>query len=184
MNVAQDLAGGPVPQSPPTQAASPQAPEPAGFLAELEWPGDVRDLPRETTWLPLVALAVALGLAVVWWGRRRPLRRVAAPAAPRAEALARLRALVPPGAGEPYEPFYAALKAVLRLHAAERFHVRADVATSEELQRRVAPDASLAACLAACDGVLFARAAPAAEAHVAAHRAGVRWVAGAAEAAT
>jgi len=139
-------------------AAAPQEP-----LVALEWPGDVRELPAglESFWW--VAALVVVAAVVVW---RRAERRHAvepaatAPAIPAPQALALLRALALPAAADDVAPFCARLKALLRQHCSERFGVRGEVATSEELLARVPSSGRLAPCLAACDGVLFAAASP------------------------
>lgn len=137
---------------------SPQEP-----FAALEWPGDVRDLPAGGAglWWLLGALALALG----WWCWRRP--GAAPPAPPPAvptppSALERLRALGPPGDGEADAAFFAAVKALLRQHGAERFGVRGETATSEELLQACPAADRLAPCLWLCDRVLFAAQPPAA----------------------
>jgi hypothetical protein len=132
-------------------------------LVALEWPGDVRELPAglESFWW--VAALVVVAAVVVW---RRAERRHAvepaatAPAIPAPQALALLRALALPGAADDVAPFCVRLKALVRQHCSERYGVRGDVATSEELLARVPSAAQLEPCLAACDGVLFAAASP------------------------
>jgi hypothetical protein len=154
-------------------AALPQGQGPASSenaFAQLEWPGDVRDLPTAAAtglWVAgsVVAMAVAVGCAFAM-RRRRVL--VEASSSPAATASRRLQALVVAAAGAPFGPFYLELKAVLRVHAQERFDVRAAVATSEELRQRLPVDDDLDAALAACDQVLFARAPADIEAHHAA----------------
>ena len=58
------------------------------------------------------------------------------------------------------DAFYARLKAILRKHCAARFHLPAEVRTSEELLRAL-PKAlpTLQPCLMTCDVVLFGGAA-------------------------
>jgi hypothetical protein len=135
-------------------------------FAALEWPGEVRDLPAADpgAWWLLAALAVALG----WWCWRRSGTRppvpspAAAPASP--SALERLRALGLPGDGTTDAAFFGAVKALLRQHCTERFGVRGDTATSEELLQATPAADRLAPCLGLCDGVLFAAQTPGSDA--------------------
>jgi hypothetical protein len=148
----------------------PQDPQGSGLLAALEWPGDVRDLPAPGGLAPFVwAAALVLVAAGIAFAARRPRARpsavAATPAGPPVTALARLRALALPQDPAGLEPFYLAVKAVLRVHAHERFAVRSFVATSEELRQRLPSDEALDAALRACDQVLFGCARPDAEAH-------------------
>lgn len=140
--------------------------DPQAF-AGLEWPGDVRDAPASAWpwWLGLAALLLVAGL-----GWQRTLRRVrpaepAAAAAPAPTAWARLQALALPADAAATGAFYAELKALVRLHCRERFGLRADVATSEELVRALPMQPALPRCLSACDRVLFGGVLPGAEEH-------------------
>ncbi|MBL8753657.1 MAG: hypothetical protein JNK15_10170 [Planctomycetes bacterium] len=151
-------------------AAGPQEPQGGAAFATLEWPGDVRDLPAAATSTPyaIAAAAVLLLVVVAFVARRRRSGAAAgpeAPVVPVATALARLRALVVPNGADGVEAFYLAVKDVLRVHAHERFGVRAFVATSEELCVRVPPHADLDDSLRACDAVLFGAACPEGSAH-------------------
>lgn len=149
--------------------------EPQAFAA-LEWPGDVRDV-ATAPW-PAVGVGVLALAAAFWWWRRATRVPPAGPAvAPPAgpTALARLQALALPGEPAAAAAFYAQLKALLRLHCAERFGLRADVATSEELVRALPDLTALPACLRACDLVLFAAHAVAADEPAAARAAAIAW---------
>lgn len=138
-------------------------PEPAGGF---EWPGDVRELPSPARWTWVVAALVLLLGGVFWWRRPRAVAPVGASivAPPEPTALRDLRALRVPGddadAGA-VVAFFTDVKRLVRQHCRERFTVAAEVCTSEELQRLV-PSEQLAACLRACDLVLFAAVLPAA----------------------
>ncbi len=139
-------------------ATAPQEP-----LVALEWPGDVRDLPAGLGSFWWVAALAVVAVVFAWRrAQRRPAVVAAAPAPPESAppALALLRALALPTDADDVAPFCARLKALVRQHCSERFGVRGDVATSEELLARVPSAAQLEPCLAACDGVLFAAAAP------------------------
>ena len=132
--------------------------DPPAFAA-LEWPGDVRE-PPSPAWWPLALGALALAVAIAWWRRRR------APAAPGIvaastgpTALQQLQALALPAAGHTLA-FYVQLKALLRLHCRERFALRAEQATSEELVAALPRAAALQQCLSSCDRVLFAAGEP------------------------
>jgi hypothetical protein len=164
----------PAPVPPP---APPQS-QGGSIWSQLEWPGDVRDAGGSSSfwWWGIVVLV--LGLAIgLRWRRSSGVLAIATPdAPPRATALVRLRELVPPSDGALFAAFYVALKALLRLHASERFAIAADTATSEELQRRLPVNRDLSASLAACDGVLFAAKTPRAAEHAAAHAAALQWV--------
>lgn len=137
-------------------------PDPAGGF---EWPGDVRDLASATRW-PWLAAVAALLLTCVWWWRRP---RAAAESAiadvqPAAHtALRELRALAVPGDGADAAAvvaFHQDVKRLVRQHCRERFAIPADVRTSEELLRAVPANEHAAACLLACDLVLFAAVLP------------------------
>lgn len=132
-------------------------------FAALEWPGDVRELPvgGSGAWWLLGALV----LAFACWRWRGSAIPVAAPlpppaASPRPSALEGLRALGLPDDGTVDASFFAAIKALLRQHCGERFGVRGDTATSEELLRTSAAADRLAPCLWLCDQVLFAAHPP------------------------
>lgn len=146
------------------------------LLAQLEWPGDVREVPLGGAWWiwPVVALVLASGLA--FRRRARPPAAETAPAAARATALAALRALPVPPPGAAFAPFYTELKTIVRLHASERFAVPGPVRTSEELRRSLGANSDLDACLSACDAVLFAAHQPDAAAHGDAWRAALQWL--------
>ena len=142
--------------------SGPQEPK---FLASLEWPGDVRELPTtDGAWSWFIAVAVGV---VVWWYRRarRPVGvavAAASPAVAAPTAVAKRRALAPPADAASFPAFCAQLKALLRQHCRERFGLVAETRTSEELWRSVpspAAPTALQPCLQACDLVLFAAAA-------------------------
>lgn len=161
-------------------ARMPQGQEPAaGAFARLEWPGDVRELPAAGS--PVLWFALAVGVLLVagglaFFARQRRVAPTPIPAAPTAQALARLRALVPPATAAPFLAFYLELKAVLRLHAQECFGVVAVPLTSEELRQRLRPNHDLGAALDACDAVLFARGVADEPAHRAAFAQAERWL--------
>lgn len=139
--------------------------DPQAF-ADLEWPGDVRDAPAFAWpwWLGLAALLLVAGAR--WQRTRRRPRPVASAAAASAPtAWARLQALALPADAAATGAFYTELKALVRLHCRERFGLRADVATSEELVRALPLQPALPRCLSACDRVLFGGALPGAEEH-------------------
>lgn len=144
---------------------APQQPQAGGAFATLEWPGDVRELPRTGSMLPygIAVGAVLLLLVATFVARRRRRRRMGQPssaaagATPGPTALVQLRALHLPVDAAGGEAFCTAVKAVLRLHAHELFGVRAFSATSEELRQRVPPHDALDGALRACDQVLFGR---------------------------
>ncbi|HEX5052544.1 MAG TPA: hypothetical protein VFZ65_12275 [Planctomycetota bacterium] len=154
-------------------------PEPPG---DVEWPGDVRELPQRGTrlwWLAAACALVGLGLWSRW---RRPRSAAPPPAAPAPAvhtiALAELDALAAPGenAAE-IEAFYVQLAEIVRSHSERRFAVRAAVRTSQELVRSVpVGGAELGACLQACDLVKFAARRPTAEGHATARHDAVAYV--------
>ncbi|MBL8737185.1 MAG: hypothetical protein JNL12_12205 [Planctomycetes bacterium] len=136
-------------------------PEPPG---ELEWPGDVRELPgaRWPWWCTALAV-VALGFALQKLRRQQPVPVVVVPEPipPALGISARLAALALPQQQEDWEPFCMAVKALLRTHLAAAHALRAEVATSEELLRALGAPRPLARCLATCDLVLFGALRPA-----------------------
>ncbi|MCA8953377.1 MAG: hypothetical protein KDE27_27945 [Planctomycetes bacterium] len=145
-------------------------PEPPG---ELEWPGDVRDRPRPTSWLLPVAVALAallLGGGVWRWRVRRALPAAEAPGPTPAElARTELAALALPDQAAAIEGYYVALAEIVRRFAERRYALRAFVHTSEELVAVVPIGGDpLADCLFACDLVKFAVVRPASAAHTAA----------------
>lgn len=151
-------------------------PEPAG---ELEWPGDVRELPavRWPWWLAAVA-AAGSGLALRSLRRRRPEpERVVSPA-PAPDIVARLAALALPQQQDDWEPFCVAVKELLRTHLAAAHALRAEVATSEELLAALAAPRPLARCLATCDLVLFGASRPALASSAAVRDAALEFVRG------
>jgi len=134
-------------------------PEPDGGL---EWPSDGWQLDAEAgrSW-PLLGLFGLLVAALAWRatrGKGSVGPEAAAALAPRWDALAALRQLATEGVTG--DAFYARLKAILRKHCAARFHLPAEVRTSEELLRAL-PKAlpTLQPCLMTCDVVLFGGAA-------------------------
>lgn len=137
-------------------------PDPVG---ELEWPGDGWQLaPSEgSMWLLWGSFALVVAAACIWLRRRQtPIEApaVLAAAVPQWDALAALRELAGDGATD--DAYYQQLKAIVRKHCAVRFHLPADVRTSEELLQAL-PKAqpTLQPCLRTCDTVLFGGAAAA-----------------------
>lgn len=148
-------------------------PEPAG---PLEWPGPLRSLPTRVGWLPWFLGAALALLGLVAWRRRRTSAARAAVPAPTATALdveAALSALAEAGDGV---AFQARLKALLRTHCAQRFGLRADTATSEELRGAVGDPTSLRQALLVADSVLFGAQRPAAAVHAQAQAAALAFV--------
>lgn len=129
---------------------------------ELEWPGDVREIPgvRWPWWLVVLA-AGALVLGLCRSRRPRPLPVPALPVPLAPDIAARLAALALPQQPDDWEPFCVAVKALLRRHLDAAHALRAEVATSEELLRMLAAPTPLARCLATCDLVLFGAVRPA-----------------------
>ena len=132
-------------------------PEPAG---EMEWPGDGWRLspPPGSWWLRYGLLALAGLFVVAWW---RFFRRVEVPVTrallvkePPWDALSALRELSP---NDPeHDTYYQQVKALVRRHCAVRFHLPAEMRTSEELLALLPrAAATLQPCLSSCDGVLF-----------------------------
>ncbi len=143
-------------------------PEPPG---DIEWPGDVRELPRRggVRWWMAGLLAALVG-GVWWWRRPQPsvVAVRAVPAAPTHErTLVELAAMQLPGNdATAIATFYTQLAEILRGHCERRFGVRAAVRTSEELVVAVPLGAdALARCLLACDLVKFAAVRPARAQH-------------------
>lgn len=130
-------------------------PDPPG---ELEWPGEGWDLPTQATmslW-PYVALAGFLVGALVGFLRRKPAAIGEAPVVA-SDTWDALQALQDLHASQlAAAAFYLELKAIVRKHCAQRFHLPAAVRTSEELMSAL-PNAkqALQPCLATCDMVLF-----------------------------
>lgn len=151
------------------------------LLAQLEWPGDVREAPHGGMWWMWAVAALVLASGVAFRRRAHTPAAESAPAAPHAKALGALRALTVPQPGAAFAPFYAELKAIVRLHASERFALPGPVRTSEELRQGLGANADLDACLSACDAVLFAAHQPDAPAHADAWRAGLQWLLATAE---
>lgn len=137
-------------------------PDPAGVL---EWPGDGWWIePSEGShWVLFTSFALLAVAVCIWWRvRRKPIEESEGlqPVAPTWDALAALRELA--GEGAAGEAFYLQLKAIVRKHCAVRFHLPADVRTSEELlQALPKARATLQPCLMTCDVVLFGGAAAA-----------------------
>jgi len=130
-------------------------PEPAG---ELELPGDGWELPTEsaTSWWPFVALAGFLVGALVGLLRRKPVATTET-VTPATDSWDALQALTDLQASQlAAAAFYLELKAIVRKHCAQRFHLPATVRTSEELLSAL-PNAkpALQPCLLTCDMVLF-----------------------------
>ena len=132
---------------------------------ELEWPGDVRELPRArglVWWLLAGGVALAAGL---WWRRQRiavaPPTASAVATGPAVDVAARLQALAVPDDPSLCLRFCLDVKALLREHVHARHGVAADVATSEELCQLPRVGAGLQPCLQVVDRVLFAAAQPA-----------------------
>lgn len=146
---------------------------------ELEWPGDVRELPgaRWPWWLAALA-AGALVPALRWLRRPRPLPMPALPTPLAPDIAARLAALALPQQPDDWEPFCVAVKALLRTHLGAAHALRAEVATSEELLRSLAAPKPLARCLATCDLVLFGAVRPALAASSAVREAALEFVRG------
>jgi hypothetical protein len=142
------------------RALDPKSPGPA------ELPGE--PLPEPTSRWPLWAVGAALlGAFVLLLRRRRAPPTLAAPApAPEPpppgphvlalERIDRLRGQEPHGRDE-ISAFYIEASGLLRDYVGERFNVRADVMTTEEL---IEIQASLARVLPDCDLVKFARHEP------------------------
>jgi hypothetical protein len=156
-------------------------PDPPG---DIEWPGDVRDLPTASRWPWLLAALALVGLGVAGLLRRRALP-VAVPVPAAAEpplhepVLAAIAALrIADGAdAAAITAFYTAIAELVRGYAGRRFRVVAFVRTSPELLRSVTVgNAPLASCLQACDLVKFAAVRPAAPAHEAARAAATQFV--------
>jgi hypothetical protein len=150
--------------------------DPPAFAA-LEWPGDVRDAAAGSSAWIAAAAAVLAALVVALLRRRARAPAVEVVPAGAATALARLRALALPAGDAAIAAFYAQLKALVRLHCRERFGVRAETATSEELVRAVPERPGLATCLASCDLVLFGARHPGATEHAASHASAVAFAA-------
>jgi len=124
----------------------------------LEWPADGWLLERSSSWPWLMfGLLLLLGSAGIWWRRRSQAAEQVPTREPREPAWDALAALGELGDGEqPGDAFFLQLKAIVRRHCAERFHLPAAVRTSEELLQalpRVRP--LLQPCLTTCDVVLF-----------------------------
>ncbi len=135
---------------------SPQ--DPPAFAA-LEWPGDVRE-PPSPAWWPFALGGLALAVGIAWWRHHRvPAARGVVAASTGSTALQQLQALALPATGHTLA-FYVQLKALLRLHCRERFALRAEQATSEELVAALPRAAALQQCLGNCDRVLFAAGEP------------------------
>lgn len=138
---------------------------------DVEWAGDVRDLPRPRgSLLWWVVGAAGVGGGALWFARRRVRPPDIAPAAAAAEvrvpgavARAALAALGEPDAGDPAAVLRhaTAIAAIVRAHAAAVGVARAPSRTSEELAVLVpAGRAPLAMCLGLCDRIKFAAHAP------------------------
>lgn len=151
-------------------------PEPPG---ELEWPGDVRELPgSHWRWWFAAAIAAGCGLALRTLRRSRPEPEPVVPPAPAPDIAARLLALALPQQQGDWEPFCVAVKELLRTHLATAHALRAEVATSEELLAALAAPRPLARCLATCDLVLFGASRPALASSAAVRDAALEFVRG------
>lgn len=132
---------------------------------DLEWDLSLR-APAASRRGPLVAALLGgvllLGGFVLWWRRRAggtaaahaPVVHAGPAAAPSfGDALRGLP--LPSDDAEAVEAFSARVKQLLRAHLAARFHVPADVRTSEELHALLPRAPGLDGCLHAIDAVLF-----------------------------
>lgn len=135
-------------------------PDPPGAL---EWPSDGWEPQAEASsrwWLYALAALVGVSAVVLLRRRTQPadVPVVATSAAETWDALAALEELnqsqIVPAA------YYLQLKAIVRKHCATRFHLPAEVRTSEELMSALpAAKQALQPCLQTCDMVLFGGAA-------------------------
>lgn len=151
-------------------AVASRLPEPPG---ELEWPGDVRDLPRRRWWPWLLAVGGVAAGAVLWLARRARVAQPPAAAAevppvvvPGAAARAALAALREPDPSDAAAVLAHAIAvaAIVRGHCGDLGVGAWRSRTSQELVARVpAGRESLQACLQACDLVKFAAHRPTAE---------------------
>jgi len=156
-------------------------PDPPG---DIEWAGDVRELPGSTAWVWFAAGLLLVGLGAARFLRRRPIA-VPAPVAvapgppppePVLDQLAALHIAADADAAA-VTAYYTALAEIVRGYAGRRFSIAAFVRTSEELLRSVAAGgAALAPCLQACDLVKFAALRPVAAAHEATRAAAAQFV--------
>lgn len=156
-------------------------PDPPG---DIEWAGDVRDLPTPTAWwwIVLVVVLVGGGVAASWRQQSTvaPQPPTGPPEPPLHEpVLAELEALQIAADADraAVTAYYVALAAIVRSYTGRRFGVPALVRTSEELLRSVSTGAELLApCLQACDLVKFAAARPTSVEHETARALAMRFV--------